>query len=104
MPRVIDMPDRQSCDLGDCVEALMASGFEPNEEESLLHAAHWLGRLGENPAFLGDMLVAELRDGIKAAEEASDYGPQVVMLSPLGHDFYMRANFCLLYTSPSPRD
>lgn len=93
MPRVIENTDTKSCELGDCIAALMDSGFDPLEEDSLLHAAHWLRKLGNNSRFLGDLLVEELKEGIKAAEEASDYGPQVVMLSPLGHEFYMRANF-----------
>ncbi len=78
---------------GDCIEGLHASGFHPWEEESLLGAAHWLRRLGNNRDFLGDMLLDELKRGVKAAEDASDYGPQVIMLSTLGSEFYMRANF-----------
>ena len=93
MPRLIDCQDETACELAECVEALDASGFDPEDEESLLHAARWLRRLGNNRTFLGDMLVEELKQGIKAAEDASDYGPQVVMLSPLGGEYYMRANF-----------
>ncbi|MEL1250861.1 transposase [Aurantiacibacter gilvus] len=92
MPRVIDYRDDASCDLGDCLAALNENGFKPYEEESLLHAATWLRRLGNNRAFLGDLLLDELKQGVKAAEEASSYGPQVVMLSQLGHEYYMRAN------------
>jgi len=93
MPRVIDCHDDTSCELEECITGLRESGFHPWEEDSLLAGAHWLRRLGNNNSFLGDMLVDELKRGIKAAEEASDYGPQVVMLSPLGSEFYMRANF-----------
>lgn len=93
MPRVIDYSDDASCTLGDCIAGLDANGFEPREEESLLHAAAWLRKLGNNRDFLADMLVDELKQGVKAAEEASDYGPQVIMLSGLGGDYYMRANF-----------
>lgn len=93
MPRVIDYRDDASCDLGDCLAALHDKGFKPYEEESLLHATTWLRRLGNNRAFLGDLLLEELKQGVKAAEEASSYGPQVVMLSELGNEYYMRANF-----------
>ena len=93
MPRVIDCPDATSCELGDCLAALESEGFKPYEEESLLHAAKWLRRLGNNRDFLGDMMLAELKQGVKAAEEASSYGPQVVMLSGLGREYFMRANF-----------
>ena len=93
MPRVIDIEDGSACALEECIDALQTQGFRPWEEDSLVGAARWLRRLGNNRTFLGDMLLAELRDGIAAAEDASDYGPQVVMLSPLGSEFYMRANF-----------
>lgn len=93
MPRVIELEDDNTCDLGECIAALDETGFEPREEESLLHATSWLRKLGNNRDFLAEMLVDELKQGVKAAEEASDYGPQVVMLSQLGGDFYMRANF-----------
>ncbi|RJY07990.1 transposase [Aurantiacibacter aquimixticola] len=93
MPRVIPNIDDTSCELGDCIAALHEFGFRPDEEESLLHGAKWLRKLGNNRDFLGDILVEELKHGVCAAEEASDYGPQVVMLSTLGSEFYMRANF-----------
>ena len=93
MPRVIDLVDETACSLGDCVEALRSEGFHPHEEESLLHAARWLRRLGNDRQVLGDMLVEELKQGVKAAEDASSYGAQVVMLCPLGGEFFMRANF-----------
>ena len=93
MPRVIDYQDDDICSLGDCLDALQQEGFRPYEEENLLHAASWLRRLGNDRSFLGDMMLAELKQGIAAAEQASAYGPQVVMLSPLGGEFFMRANF-----------
>lgn len=93
MPRVIESTRQGSCELGDVLAALESEGFKPYEEENLLHAAQWLGRLGQNRDFLGDMLLAELKDGAEAAAEASSYGAQVVMLSPLGNEYFMRANF-----------
>lgn len=93
MPRVIDFQDDASCDLGDCLDALEREGFKPFEEESLLHGAKWLRRLGNNRHFLGDMMLEELKQGLDVADAASSYGPQVVMLSPLGSEYYMRANF-----------
>lgn len=93
MPRVIAQEDAEPCALEDCVEALNQAGFRPLEEESLLHAAGWLRRLGNNADFLGDLLLAELKDGTSSAEDASSYGAQVAMLSPLGNEFFLRANF-----------
>lgn len=93
MPRVIDYCDDRPCELGDCLEALETEGYKPYEEESLMHAARWLRRLGNNRQFLGDMMLEELKQGVDVAEDASSYGPQVVMLSGLGREYYMRANF-----------
>lgn len=93
MPRVIDYQDDAACELGECLDALEREGFKPFAEESLLHGAKWLRRLGNNRHFLGDMMLEELKQGVDVAEDASSYGPQVVMLSPLGREYYMRANF-----------
>ncbi|WP_202392968.1 transposase [Alteraurantiacibacter buctensis] len=93
MPRVISPADYHACTLGDCLAALDASGFDPRDEESLLHAAGWLGRLNANRDFLAEAMLAELKDSSGSQEEASAYGAQVVMLSPLGGEYFMRANF-----------
>ena len=93
MPRVITCDDTESCTLGDCLAALDQFGFDPREEESLLHAARWLRRLDNNRDFLAEVMIAELKDPLGGLEEASAYGAQVVMLSPLGGEYFMRANF-----------
>lgn len=93
MPRVIDSADTAACSLEECLAALDGQGFDPNEEESLLFAAGWLGRLNNNRDFLAEAMIAELKDANSSQEEASAYGAQVVMLSPLGGDYFMRANF-----------
>ncbi|MFC3102204.1 transposase [Altererythrobacter lauratis] len=99
MPRVIECVDDSPCDLGECIAGLDASGFDPLEEESLLHAAHWLRRLGNNRDFLADIMLVELKDGPDGQEDASSYGAQVVMLSPFREDYFLRANFW-----PGPND
>lgn len=92
MPRVIDLTDDRSCDLADCVAALHQRGFDPEDESSLMHAAGWLCRLGNNRDFLAAMLLNELKARHRADDAASSYGPQVVMLSPVGGEFFLRAN------------
>jgi hypothetical protein len=92
MPRVIDCVDGTACTVEDCIGALGESGFDPNDEASLIHAAGWLRRLGNNRDFLVDRLLAELKDRHRQDDTASAYGPQVVMLSPLGGEFFLRAN------------
>ncbi|MWV28547.1 transposase [Aurantiacibacter rhizosphaerae] len=93
MPRIIEIEDTAPCELEECVEALESEGFRAYEEESLLHAAGWLRKLGNNRSFLGDMMLEELKQGVDVGHDASSYGPQVVMLSGLGREYYMRANF-----------
>ena len=92
MPRVIECIDGTACSLEECTAALNASGFDPADEASLLHAAGWLRRLGNNRDFLAERLLAELKGRHRQDDAASSYGPQVVMLSPLGGEFFLRAN------------
>ena len=90
MPVVIDKEDAGSCSLGDCATALDAAGFDPADPASLDHAATWLRRLGNNKAFLGDVLVASLANRHRA-EPPQDYGPQVIMLTAPGAATFLRA-------------
>lgn len=93
MPRVIELPgEAESCAPGDVIAALCETGFEPRDEESLLHAAHWLWRLGHNRDFLAETMLAELKARHRDDAAAGSYGPQVIMLSPLGGEFFLRAN------------
>jgi hypothetical protein len=92
MPFVFDIADETACELEECVEAIDRAGFDPRDEGSLTHAAHWLRRLGNNRSFLGDMLVEELKARHRADDGSSSYGAQVVMLARPGGEFFMRAN------------
>jgi hypothetical protein len=93
MPRVIDCADDGVITLAECTESLLDSGFDPRDEESLLHAARQLGRLGNDPDFLADLILAELAEKHRAEPAEQSYGPQVIMLSRPGNgDFFLRAN------------
>ena len=92
MPRVIVLENEEAITLGECVEGLGEQGFDPQDEGSLLGAARLLRQLGNDRAFLGDMMIAMLKDGACGQEDASSYGAQVIMLSPLGREFFLRAN------------
>lgn len=96
MPRVIALEDESVASLDEVRDSLCASGFRPDDEESLLHAARQLRRLGNDRDFLGDLLVADLAACASDRPERRDdggYGPQVVMLvPPSGADFFVRAN------------
>jgi hypothetical protein len=92
MPRVIDLEESAACGLAECIAALDAEGFDPRHEQSLLHAAAWLRRLGNNRDFLAEIMLAELEKRHREDDGASAYGPQVIMLSRLGGEFFLRAN------------
>ena len=99
MPRVIDCRDEAAIDLAGCLEALGDRGFDPADEPSLLTAAAALRRLGNNRAFLGDMLIDQLKDRHREIGESSAYGAQSIVLSRPRAGCFLRANIW-----PSERD
>ena len=100
MPRVIELADEDVSTLGDCVDALSASGFDPRDEGSLQHAALRLRQLGNDRRFLGDLLLDQLAARHREDVAESAYGPQSLMLSrPGAGDFFLRANIW-----PSPQE
>ena len=92
MPRVIDLTDTSIAGLAETADAIAERGFDPSNAASLDHAARWLRRLGNNPTFLGDLLVEQLAQRHRDEVPGSAYSPQVVMLVPPGGSFFMRAN------------
>ncbi|MEP6867710.1 MAG: transposase, partial [Novosphingobium sp.] len=92
MPRLIDLADAQACSLDDCADALAARAFDPLDEDSLMHGAQWLRRLGNNADFLGDLLIRNLADRHRAEPDGQSYGPQSIVLSPHRGDCFLRAN------------
>ncbi|OZA92483.1 MAG: hypothetical protein B7X57_08060 [Erythrobacter sp. 34-65-8] len=92
MPRMMDIRDNSVCSLTECIEGLDAVGLDPRDPETLGQAALWLRRLGNNRSFLGDMLLAELRDGCGSGQPDSAYSPQSLMLSDYRQGYFLRAN------------
>jgi hypothetical protein len=92
MPRVIECADETAWSLGECIAVLEQQGFEPDEEESLLGAARVLRRLSNNCDFLAELMLAELKQRHSGADLPGSYGAQVIMLSELGAEFFLRAN------------
>lgn len=92
MPRMIDLADQAVASLAETTTAIDEAGFDPGDEDSLLHAARWLRRLGNNKSFLGDMLVEELAQRHREDVANNSYSPQVIVLSAPFRDFYLRAN------------
>lgn len=93
MPRVISTDETDACGLAECIDALSATGFHPDDEENLDASARLLARLGNDRAFLGDLLVAELAAGHREEQDGNAYGAQSLMLSPPGTgNWFLRAN------------
>ena len=82
MPRVIAIDDDTIGSLAECSEAMTTRGFNPDDEDSLHHAALQLRRLGNDRTFLGDMLIDELKLQQRDDTGENSYGPQVIMLKP----------------------
>ena len=92
MPRIIDLIDGQVASLEEAAAGITAQGFDPHDEDSLMGAARWLRRLGNNQTFLGDLLIEQLAQRHREEPGGNAYSPQVVMLVPPGGSFFIRAN------------
>ena len=91
MPRIIECQDETAWSVDECAAALRCSGFVPGDEDSLAHAALCLRRLSNNRSFIGDIMLAELKDRHRATRD-SDYGAQALMLTQPENGFFLRAN------------
>ena len=92
MPRIIDLQSDDTCSLGDCIEGVAQTGFDPQCADSVAQNALWLRKLNNNRTFLGDLLLDRLKDQFRSTSADSDYGPQAIVLSPLRDDVFLRAN------------
>ena len=99
MARVIACADETPLELGEVVQALNDSGFDPADEESFAAAGPLLGRLANNRDFLAELAVAELKDRCTRQSLENRYSSQVIMLHRASEKFFIRANFW-----PSERD
>ena len=96
---LIDCPDAHRHDVAACLDMLGDGGFDPQDEASVAHAALALRRLGNDRTFLGDLLIAQLKDRHRDIGESSAYGAQSVVLSAPRGGCFLRANIW-----PSERD
>ena len=92
MPRLIDNSFPTPTTLGEAEDWLAAHGFDPHDEGRLLAASDILAGLAENRDFLGDLLLARLRDRHRDESDLSAYGPQAIVLSPIRGNCFLRAN------------
>jgi len=99
MARVIACADQPALELGEVVQGLNDSGFDPADEDSFAAVAPLLKGLAGNRHFLADIALAELKDRCGRQSLENRYSPQVIMLHRASEKYFIRANFW-----PSPRD
>lgn len=99
MPRLIDIADDATCTLAQCAAQIAADGFDPLDEGSLANAALWLRRLGNNPDFLGDILIDHLAARHRAEPAGQTYSAQSIVLTAPTAGAFLRANIW-----PGPSD
>jgi hypothetical protein len=92
MPRLIETDTDEQIELGDLVEALEADGFDPEDQDALASYAPLLRRLANNRAFLGDLLIEELKQRC-SGQLTNQYSAQVLLLHSGSKKFLLRANF-----------
>ena len=92
MPRLIDCPSLEIRTLADTIAAIDEAGFDARDETSIDHAALCLRQLGNDPEFLGDLILDQLRGRHREAADGSAYGAQSIMLSGITNGYFLRAN------------
>jgi hypothetical protein len=93
MPRVIAPGEGDAIGLDALADALDAAAFDVRDEDSLAAIGPLLARLGRNPRFLGDLVIAELERRCAGQVAENSYGAQVFMLRPPNGRYLLRANF-----------
>ncbi|AXB77675.1 hypothetical protein [Novosphingobium sp. P6W] len=94
MAWLIESTDPTSASVEEVRDALAVWGFDPAEEESIAHAAHWLRRLGNDRDFLGDLLIGMLAGRPPAGEVGIDVGEtnRIVLAAPGRGNFSLSAS------------
>lgn len=93
MPRIIVAETEERWELGELVEHLETSDFDARDEEMFAAFGPALKKLGNNRAFLADLMIAELKDRCDDQVRDNQYSAQVVMLHNSSRGYLIRANF-----------
>ena len=93
MPRIIEAPCQDKLELAELVELLETGDFDSQDEDNFASWGPALRRLANNRNFLGDLMVAELKQRCEGQVRENQYSAQVVMLHSRSRKFMMRANF-----------
>jgi len=92
MPRVIAADTGETLELAELVETLETGGFDPGDEDNFASFGMALKKLGNNRAFLGDLMIAELKRRCAGQLRDNQYSAQVILLHS-GSRYIIRANF-----------
>jgi hypothetical protein len=93
VPRLIDAPTEEKLSLAELVEMLETGDFDPADEDNFASWGPQLKKLANDRSFLGDMIIAELKQRCEGQVRDNQYNPQVVMLHGAVGRFIIRANF-----------
>jgi hypothetical protein len=93
VPRLIDAPTEEKIELAELVELLETGGFDSEDEDVFASFGPALKKLGNNRAFLADLMVAELKQRCEGQVRDNQYSAQVIMLHSASKKFIVRANF-----------
>jgi len=93
MPRVIDCQTEERLELAELVDMLETGDFDSRDEDNFASWGIQLKKLANDRSFLGDIMIAELKQRCEGNLRESDYNAQVVMLHGRSQKFVMRANF-----------
>ena len=93
MPRVIEADSDEIWTLDELVEHLETNGLDTGDEDNFASFGPALRKLGNNPNFLADLLIAELKERCDDQVRGNQYSAQVMMLHVSRSGYLIRANF-----------
>ena len=93
MPRLIDAPTEEKIELAELIEMLETGDFDPADEDNFASWGPQLKKLANDRNFLGDRIIAELKQRCEGQIRDNQYNSQVVLLHGAVGRFIIRANF-----------
>jgi hypothetical protein len=91
VPRLITEAPADAIELQDLVAELDAGRFDPKDEDAFASWGPSLKRLANNRNFLGDIILAELKQRCDSQVRGNQYGAPVIMLHR-ADSYFIRAN------------
>jgi len=89
---MIDCDTDEAIDLPSLVEMLERDGLDPRDEDGFSAWGGALKKLSNNRAFLGDLMIEELKQRCAGQLHDNQYSAQVIMLHVSRNNYLIRAN------------